>query len=211
MQQLFTNQRQLSTLLYVIAGYIGIIERRESPPEIDLEENDMKTKVATALELRRTFLKRYALAGLVLAVLVVVGSRLVMAEFDPRSVFGGAPPGMDMKPGNFEDRMAKLLKLTDAQQSAIKDVFDSEREQMKPLFDKMHEFRKQLMQAEEAPVFNEADARAIAIAQAQAEAELIVSRTITHRKINALLTPEQRELDKKLRQDMNGRPQLPDK
>jgi Spy/CpxP family protein refolding chaperone len=95
--------------------------------------------------------------------------------------------------------MAKILKLTETQQNQIKAVFDSERDLVKPLFDKMHENRKQLMLLAEATAFDEAAVREIAAEQAATEVELIVSRTRVQNKINGLLTQAQRELLKNLR------------
>jgi Spy/CpxP family protein refolding chaperone len=95
---------------------------------------------------------------------------------------------------NFEARMAKILKLTDTQKTQIKAILDGEREQVKPLMDKMHESREQLKPLADATVFDEAAVRALAVAQSQIEVELIVSHTRTLNKIHALLTPDQREL-----------------
>jgi Spy/CpxP family protein refolding chaperone len=98
--------------------------------------------------------------------------------------------------------MTKVLKLTESQQSQIKTILDSERGQVKGLFDKMHENRKLLMQAAEAAVFDETAVRVIAEARARIETELIVSRSRVQSQINALLTAEQLELSKLLRPDM---------
>ena len=130
------------------------------------------------------------------AVLMNGGTGAVLADQGPPLDFGGPPPGRENGPGSerFETRMVKLLKLTEAQQTQIKGLLDAEREQVAPLFDKMHESREHLKQAAEATVFDEVAVRALAVAQSQIEVELIVSHTRTLNKINALLTPEQREL-----------------
>ena len=108
--------------------------------------------------------------------------------------FGGLPPGMERAGENFEARMAKMLKLTEAQKTQIKALLDTEREQVRPLMEKMHESREKLKQLADATVFDEAAVRALAVAQSQIEVELIVSRSRTLNKVNALLTPDQREL-----------------
>jgi Spy/CpxP family protein refolding chaperone len=62
------------------------------------------------------------------------------------------------------------------------------------MMDKMHESREQLKQLADTTVFDEAAVRARAVVQSQIEVELIVSHTRTLNKVNALLTPDQREL-----------------
>lgn len=152
-------------------------------------------------------MKRKLMVTVVLAAAMIGGGTgAVLAGYGPGGGFGGPPPGSEMGSGGFEGRMAKVLKLSDAQQSQIKTILDAEREQLKPLFDKLHESRKLLMQAAETTVFDEAAVRDLAAGQAQIETELIVSRTRAQTRINALLTPEQRELLKNLRPDTDRRP-----
>lgn len=134
------------------------------------------------------------------------GAGSVMAGFGPGGELGCGPPDMKMETGGLEARMAKVLKLTESQQSQIKTILDSEREQVKEFFDKMHENRKLLMQAAEATVFDEAAVRSLAVAQAAVEIELTVSRTKVQSQINALLTAEQRELFQLLRPDIERLP-----
>lgn len=145
--------------------------------------------------------KKMIVMAVLAATIVGGGTCAVLAGHGPDGEFGGPPPGMEMGPGGFEGRMAKILKLTETQQSQIKAVFETERDLVKPLLDKMHESRKQLMSCVEATVFDEAAVRIIANEQAVTEAELIVSRTRVQSKINGLLTQEQRELLNNLRPD----------
>jgi len=128
------------------------------------------------------------------AAMIGVGTTAVLAERGPMPGFGGLPPGMERAGENFEARMAKMLKLTEAQKTQIKALLDTEREQVRPLMEKMHESREKLKQLADATVFDEAAVRALAVAQSQIEVELIVSRSRTLNKVNALLTPDQREL-----------------
>jgi Spy/CpxP family protein refolding chaperone len=163
----------------------------------------MKTRVITFAQTRRLFMKRNALVGVLMTMIVAGGSEAVLAGHTPGAWFGDFPPGMEIGNGAFEERMAKILKLTETQKAQIKDIFDTERRKIKPLFEKMVENRKLLMQAADANVFDEAAVRTIAVGQAQVEAELIISSTRVHNRINAILTPEQRELEKNLRPDMH--------
>ena len=152
-------------------------------------------------------MKRKLMVSVVLAAAMIGGgSGAVLAGHGPGGGCGDPYQGMEMGRGGFEGRMAKILKLSDAQQSQIKTLRDAEREQVKPLFDKLHESKRLLMQAAEAAVFDEAAVRAIALDQAKIETELTVSRTRVHSRINALLTPDQRELAKSLRPDMERQP-----
>jgi Spy/CpxP family protein refolding chaperone len=124
------------------------------------------------------------------------GTGAVLAGQGPLHDLGGPPPGREIRlvSDKFEARIARILKLTEAQQTQIKALLDAEREQVEPLRNKMHESREKIMQAAETNVFDEVAVRTLAVAQSQIEVELIVSHTRTINKINALLTSEQREL-----------------
>lgn len=156
-------------------------------------------------------MKRKLMVTVVMAAAMIGGgSGTVLAGHGPGGECGGPPHGAERGTENFEARMAKVLKLTDAQQGQIKTLRDAEREQVKPLFDKMQESRKLLTQATEAAAFDEAAVRALASEQSKIKTELIVSRTKLQNRINALLTPEQRELAKNLRPDTDRRqPPMP--
>lgn len=136
---------------------------------------------------------------LLAAAMIGSGANAVLAGHGPMPDFGGPPPGMERAADHFEERMAKILKLTEAQQTQIKALLDAEREQIEPLREKMHESRDKIKQAADATVFDEAAVRAVAVAQSQIEVELIVTHSRTRNKVNALLTPEQRELLSNLR------------
>ena len=144
---------------------------------------------------------RKRLMVVVAAAMIGCGTGVVLAGYGPGGRTGG-PQGMELDPRGDESRMAKVLNLSETQQNRIKAIRDSERELTKPLIDKMHELRKQLMQAAEAATFDEAAVRAAAEEQAKIDIELTVSRTRTQSRINALLTPEQRELQRRLRPEM---------
>lgn len=151
--------------------------------------------------------RKLAVIGMLLATMVAAAS--VHAGSGKGHSYGPPSGGM-METGQGIDRMAKVLKLTDAQQTQIKSLLDAEKEKMKPVFESIHEKRDQLRTLSEATSFDEAAVRTIATAIAQEEIELMVSRTRTQSKINALLTADQRELLKNLRPDMDRRPPPPD-
>lgn len=137
------------------------------------------------------------------------GAGFSRATGGPPDDFGRAPAGWGMNHGPRPDRLAKVLKLTDAQQGKIRTIMDAERAQAKPLLDKVRGYREQLQQAAEATTFDEAAVRGIATSLAQTESELTVSRTREQSQINAILTAEQRELLKNLRPPMDRQPQPP--
>ncbi len=149
--------------------------------------------------------KRMMVTVVMIAAMIGGGSGAVLAGHGPGNRACGSRPGMEMGPGKFEARMTKELKLTESQQSQVKAIYSAERERNKELFDKMHEIRKQLMQMADASNFDETAVRAAAAEQAKIQTELIVSRTIAHHQTNMLLTTEQRELAKKLREKMDRR------
>jgi len=143
--------------------------------------------------------RRVSVAIAVMAAMIGGGAGAALAGHGPAGEFGGPPPGAERGPGHFFERMAKILKLSDAQKGKIQTFLDAEQEQGKALRDKLHENRKKLMQAAEAATFDEAATRKIAMAQGQLEAELTLSRIRTQSRINAVLTDDQRELLKELR------------
>ena len=148
--------------------------------------------------------KKLLVMAVLTATIIGGGTGAVLAGHGPGGYFGGPPPGMNMHPGGFDGRMAKILKLTETQQSQIQAVFNTEQDVVKPLFDNMHELRNQLRSFADATAFDEATVRIIANKQAAIETELTVSRMRVQNKINGLLTPEQRELHKNLRFEERG-------
>jgi Spy/CpxP family protein refolding chaperone len=103
-----------------------------------------------------------------------------------------------MGPGKRIDRMAKKLNLTEAQKEQVKAILTSERDKVEPLRQQLAKNRENLRKAIEAQPFNEATVRALARSQNETRVELVVSRARTKSEIFALLSPEQRELAKKL-------------
>ena len=155
-------------------------------------------------------MKRQLMVAVALvAVIIGGGTGAVMAGHGPGEGCAGQPPEMEMGPGGFDGRMVRILKLTDSQQTLITALFDAHRKEVKPLFDKMHEIRRTLVQAAEATEFDEVFVRTAAVAQAKIETELTVSRLKIQARINGLLTPEQREMLKLLRPGLERMPMPP--
>ncbi len=99
----------------------------------------------------------------------------------------GRFPGPEMV-----EHMARVLDLTDAQQTQIKSILEAARAATEPLHNKMDEVHQQIEAATANGQFDEAQVRALANQQAQLMADTIVEHERTKSKIFALLTTEQR-------------------
>ncbi|PKN12484.1 MAG: hypothetical protein CVU69_06790 [Deltaproteobacteria bacterium HGW-Deltaproteobacteria-4] len=142
-----------------------------------------------------------------LSLLTLLGSALYVAASPSGGPCGGpcdgrcdAPgTGKERAGGHFLERMTKILDLTEAQQASIKKVQAAEQEKTAALHEKKREIRQQLRQAEGAKPFDENAVRVLAEQSGAIETELTIVRARRHSQIDALLTPEQRNLAAKLR------------
>jgi len=149
--------------------------------------------------------KKLVIAAVLTAAIIGGASLAVIAGREPGGEIGTPHPAPEMGAVTIDKRMAKVLKLTESQQGQIKAIRDAETEKFKPLLEKMRENDKLLMQAAEATKLDEVAVKSIATAQGGIKAELIFSRVRASSRINALLTPEQRELLKLLRPEIDQR------
>jgi protein CpxP len=113
----------------------------------------------------------------------------------------GPRDGKEQHGGRFLERMSKILVLTEAQQASIKQVQAAEEEKIAALHEKKQAIRQQLRQAETVKPFDENAIRVLAEQRGAIEAELTIVRARMHNQIDALLTPEQREIAAKLRSE----------
>jgi len=100
--------------------------------------------------------------------------------------------------------MTRKLNLTEAQQSQIKGILQTERGKIQPLMQQL----RQNQQAEDAAVngtFDETQARTFAGKQTQIMADLIVEKERTKSEIYAVLTPDQRSKALELMQEREQR------
>jgi len=88
-------------------------------------------------------------------------------------------------------RMTKELNLTEAQQTQIKTILQTERAKMRPLMQQLHQNEK-AQSAAVTGAFDETQARAFAGKQTQIMSDLIVEKERTKSEIYAVLTPDQR-------------------
>jgi Spy/CpxP family protein refolding chaperone len=119
------------------------------------------------------------------AAVLALSSTLAFAAPHEGGRHGGGGRG-----GEFSERFAKKLNLTEAQQQQIKDSQKSFREANKSLFDAARETRQQMRAAKEAGDTARLDAlKGTATAQ---HAQLKQLRDAQMQRIEAFLTPEQR-------------------
>ena len=127
--------------------------------------------------------------------------------------FFGDPAGMDApggrwgeapQPGKRVEMMARQLGLNETQKSKIKQIINEEQEAAKPLRAKLDESRKQLRPLVEAESFDDAAVRAQIAGDEGTRTELHLIHARAINRISAVLTPEQREKAKKLREGKKG-------
>ena len=99
-----------------------------------------------------------------------------------------APPAR----GQFLQRIAQRLDLTDDQKSQIKTILAGEKDNLQPLLAALHNARKNLRAAIRADDADEASVRAESAKVASAEADMAVERMKLYGKIAPILTDEQR-------------------
>lgn len=148
--------------------------------------------------------KRKMIPAIALMAATTFGGAFTAQAF-PGSPEECGPPCDRVDSGRHFNRMAEELKLNASQREQVKAIFKAENEQSAPLRKKLTDNRQLLRQATEAENFDEAAVKDLAAAQAGLQAELMVSRARMHNRINAILTPEQRELAKKFHSSMEGR------
>jgi protein CpxP len=107
--------------------------------------------------------------------------------------------------GRHLAKMAKILDLSETQQTQIQTIVEAERAKTEPLRQQLGESREQMRQLARADTFDEAAVRTLAAKKAEVGTELMVSRARTQNLIQAQLTPEQRELAEKVRPLMQER------
>ena len=125
------------------------------------------------------------------------------ADCDPPCERVGRPDGemdIDDAPGDrLLQRMTRVLDLSSAQQEKIRALVDAHRQQCDPLREQLRTSHEALRAAEKKTPFDEAAVRALAAKQSQLQTELVVSRAKLRSQIDAVLTPEQRQLAVRLR------------
>ena len=124
--------------------------------------------------------------ALALAVVGAVAFSQTVAKAHPH--MGGEGFGLE----HMVSLMTDYLDLTDAQQAQVKQIIVSEKPNVLPLVQQLHQSQQQLRQLETSGTFDEDKVRAAASQQAQIMTELTVEKAKIHSQIFNLLTPEQK-------------------
>ncbi len=108
-------------------------------------------------------------------------------------------------PNPYMGKVGQVLGLSEAQQTQIQTILEAERTKAEPLRKQLQDSREQMRKLAQAETFDEAAVRALAAKKAEVNVELMVSRARTQNLVQAVLTPEQRELANKIRPLMQER------
>jgi len=131
-------------------------------------------------------------------IVAVIGMASAASAFD-----GGCNHGQRFdggRHGNVVERMQSELQLSDEQTRQIRAIFKTSREESKKQRSEHRELRKSLMQLDPSSPDYMQQADQLARRQAEAVANKIRMRARTRQQIHAILTPEQREKARELRQ-----------
>ncbi|MFN7927229.1 MAG: Spy/CpxP family protein refolding chaperone [Blastocatellia bacterium] len=145
-----------------------------------------------------------------LALALVIGTCVITGAQPPWARGGGVPGGPGQGGpggfggGNFEDRFARLLNLTEAQKAQIKNLRDQAQTTAKQYYEQIKPITEQMQKLIEAPAFDEAAARALAGKMTQLQTEVHLIQAKTENAIYNLLTPEQKAKLAELRKAMEG-------
>lgn len=104
---------------------------------------------------------------------------------------GGRGEGFGFE-GHMLGMMTDYLDLTDAQQAQVKQIMATEKSNILPLVQQLHQSNQQLRQLEESGTFDEAKVRALASQQSQTMTELMVEKAKIHSQIFNILTSDQK-------------------
>jgi protein CpxP len=117
---------------------------------------------------------------------------------------GSFDKGRGGKRGFGFGRMAEKLNLTDEQKAQIKQITEAEKTKVEPIFTALKDNRQKLADLS-GETFDEAKVQALATEQGNLSAQLIVEKERTKSQIFQILTPEQREQAKQLKEEMKDK------
>ena len=133
-----------------------------------------------------------------IATAMISGVAAVGAQAGPHGAgFGGSGKGHGpyrLDPEARIEHMAEALDLTTEQRDKLRAIVEKSRPQARELRHKMVENRTQLHRLTQPGGATEADVRRLADAQGRLVTDMIVHRTRVRKEIDAVLTPEQREM-----------------
>jgi Spy/CpxP family protein refolding chaperone len=139
----------------------------------------------------------YKLKTLALALLL---TSLVIAPAFAKRHGGSGPCDHDGKGTGQIEQLKLVLDLTPQQETEIKGVFAESREKMAPLREKKHANKEAIHNIVDADVLDEPRLRELVREQTELHADMMIARHATRSRVNQILTPEQQEKRKALRQ-----------
>ena len=140
--------------------------------------------------------KTMARIGLLVGIAALMG--VGIAQADPGG-WGGEPCGKQQRHHGKE--MAQKLGLTDAQKAQAKEIFQGNREVVKPIVTSLRTEQKSLQALIHADAFDEAAIRAETAKISGIQADLNVNRAKVAAQFRAILTPSQVAILKTLPQN----------
>lgn len=105
------------------------------------------------------------------------------------------------------DRMAEKLGLSDAQKKEVEAVFESSRDKMRESHEQMRDLRKQMHALDPSEGNYMKEVSKLARRTGELMENQIIERARTRQAVHQVLTPEQRETAKKLREERRERMQ----
>ena len=152
-------------------------------------------------------MKEFIITTLTISI-ITAGAFTANGDQGDGSGYGGSPVISEIESGknwvkgqnrhSKIDIMFEILNLADDQQEEIKAIRENEQVAMAALRKQKRRYRTQMRKLINAQFFDEDAFRVIAEETSAVEVELAVSRARMLSKINAIMTPEQQELYRKL-------------
>ena len=103
------------------------------------------------------------------------------------------------------ERAFSQLGLTDAQQTQLKQIRETNRETLRPLMEEMHAKRQEVRQLSSGATFDEALVRQKLTEIADTETKLMAAQFRIHQEMLAVLTPEQKTKFEQMREQFKTR------
>lgn len=144
-------------------------------------------------------MKRKSILITVAVVVASVGA--LLAAQTAQHQMGGWHHG----PGGLMQHVTRVFNLTDAQQTQVKAMWESEKPNVMPLLQQLADGHKQMLAATANGTFDETKVTPIATQQAQTISQLLVEKEKLSSKFYQILTPEQRTKFDSLRQQHETR------
>lgn len=102
-------------------------------------------------------------------------------------------------------RAFSQLGLTDAQQTQLKQIRETNRETLRPLMEEMHAKRQEVRQLSSGATFDEALVRQKLTEMVDTETKLMAAQFRIHQEMLAVLTPEQKTKLEQMREQFKSR------